>query len=85
MRKVVDGLSLDIPSEVYDPAEDSFLLAENVHDLTNEKVLEVGSGSGYVSLYLAKKFPRADFFCVEINIVVVNVPFCKSTGYRSAC
>ncbi|MCK5047058.1 MAG: methyltransferase [Candidatus Heimdallarchaeota archaeon] len=72
MRKVVDGLSLDIPSEVYDPAEDSFLLAENVHDLTNEKVLEVGSGSGYVSLYLAKKFPRADFFCVEINHIAAN-------------
>ncbi|NPE08604.1 MAG: methyltransferase [Asgard group archaeon] len=72
MRKVVDGLSLDIPSDVYDPAEDSFLLAENVHDLTNEKVLEVGSGSGYVSLYLAKKFPRADFFCVEINQIAAN-------------
>ncbi len=72
MHKVIDGLSLDIPSEVYDPAEDSFLLAENVHDLTNEKVLEVGSGSGYVSLYLAKKFPRADFFCVEINHIAAN-------------
>ena len=72
MHKVIDGLSLDIPSDVYDPAEDSFLLAENVHDLTNEKVLEVGSGSGYVSLYLAKKFPRADFFCVEINHIAAN-------------
>jgi len=72
MRKVVDGLSLDIPNNVYDPAEDSFLLAENVHDLTNEKVLEVGSGSGYVSIFLAKKFPRADFFCVEINPKAAN-------------
>ncbi|MHA1531744.1 MAG: HemK2/MTQ2 family protein methyltransferase [Candidatus Heimdallarchaeota archaeon] len=72
MRKVVDGLTLDIPSDVYDPAEDSFLLAENVRDLTNEKVLEVGSGSGYVSLYLAKKFPRVEFFCVEINQIAAN-------------
>ena len=72
MRKMVDGLSLDIPSDVYDPAEDSFLLAENVQDLTNEKVLEVGSGSGYVTLYLAKKFPRADFFCIEINPIAAN-------------
>ncbi len=37
MRKMVDGLSLDIPSDVYDPAEDSFLLAENVQDLIREQ------------------------------------------------
>ena len=67
MRKVIDGLSLDIPKDVYDPAEDSFLLAENILELTNERVLEVGSGSGYVSIYLAKKYPKTDFFCVEIN------------------
>ncbi|NHJ32370.1 MAG: methyltransferase [Asgard group archaeon] len=67
MRKMIDGLSLDIPKEVYDPAEDSFLLAENVHQLTNERILEVGSGSGYVSIYLAKKYPETDFFCIDIN------------------
>ncbi len=67
MQKKIDGLLLEIPEDVYDPAEDSFLLAENVLDLNNEKVLEIGSGSGYVSIFLAKNFPNADFFCVDIN------------------
>ncbi len=67
MKKSVDGLNLVIPKNVYDPAEDSFLLAENVVVHSNQKVLEVGSGSGYVSLYLAKKFPSAEYFCLDVN------------------
>lgn len=72
MQKIIDGLSLEIPIDVYDPAEDSFLLAENVLDLTNEKVLEVGSGSGYVSIYLSKKFPKTEFFCIDINPIAAR-------------
>ncbi|MHA1743286.1 MAG: HemK2/MTQ2 family protein methyltransferase [Candidatus Heimdallarchaeota archaeon] len=67
MRKSIDGLLLEIPQEVYDPAEDSFLLAENVVLNKGERVLEVGSGSGYVTLFLAKKFPFSEFFCLDIN------------------
>ena len=67
MRKSIDGLLLEIPPEVYDPAEDSFLLAENVVINKGERVLEVGSGSGYVTLFLAKKFPFSEFFCLDIN------------------
>ncbi len=67
MKKSVDGLNLVIPDNVYDPAEDSFLLAENVTVQPNHKVLEVGSGSGYVSLYLAQKFPLAEYFCLDVN------------------
>ncbi len=67
MMKSVDGLDLVIPDNVYDPAEDSFLLAENVVIQSNQKILEVGSGSGYVSLYLAQKFPLAEYFCLDVN------------------
>jgi len=67
MRKVIDGLTLDIPKDVYDPAEDSFLLTENVVIPDNSRVLEIGPGSGYVSLFLAKKYPHADYFCIDIN------------------
>ena len=67
MQKKIDGLELEIPKNVYDPAEDSFLLAENVVINTKDKVLEIGSGSGYVSIFLAKKYPEAEFFCVDIN------------------
>ncbi|MHA1441106.1 MAG: HemK2/MTQ2 family protein methyltransferase [Candidatus Heimdallarchaeota archaeon] len=67
MRKVIDGLTLTIPKDVYDPAEDSFLLAENVVIPDNGRVLEIGPGSGYVSLFLAKKYSQAEYFCIDIN------------------
>jgi release factor glutamine methyltransferase len=78
MKKVIDGLSLSIPKDVYDPAEDSFLLAENVVIPVNSKVLEIGPGSGYVSLYLAKKYPKAEYFCIDIN------PIAAITSKRNA-
>jgi release factor glutamine methyltransferase len=67
MKKTIDGLLLEIPQDVYDPAEDSFLLAENLEIRNKMKILEIGSGSGYVSLYLAKKYPQGEFFCLDIN------------------
>ncbi|NHJ48126.1 MAG: methyltransferase [Asgard group archaeon] len=66
-EKKIDGLILEIPPSVYEPAEDSFLLAENVEIKTNDKILEIGSGSGYVSLYLTKNNPTAEFFCTDLN------------------
>jgi release factor glutamine methyltransferase len=65
--KTIDGLKLYISPSVYEPAEDSFLLAEGAEIKENAKVLEVGSGSGYVTLYLAKRNSTAEFFCTDIN------------------
>jgi release factor glutamine methyltransferase len=66
-EKIIDGLTLIIPPSVYDPAEDSFLLAEKSVVKSHEKVLEIGSGSGYVTLFLAKNNPSAEFFCIDID------------------
>lgn len=41
--------------EVYDPAEDTMLLANNLNARENENVLEIGVGSGYISLIAAQK------------------------------
>jgi release factor glutamine methyltransferase len=41
--------------EVYEPAEDTVLLADNLDVREEDNVLEVGVGSGYVSLIAAKK------------------------------
>ena len=73
LKKTIDNLHLLIPSSVYDPAEDSFLLAENVHLKKGEKVLEVGSGSGYVSLYLAAKYSQVEFFCIDTNFAAAHI------------
>ena len=79
---MIDGLTINVPKDVYDPAEDSFLLAENVEIISHEKVLEVGSGSGYVSLFLASKFPNADFFCLDLNYAAIKATKANSVENR---
>ncbi|MBD3190344.1 MAG: methyltransferase [Candidatus Heimdallarchaeota archaeon] len=80
-NKKIDGLLIKIPETVYDPAEDSFLLAENVVLKENEKVLEIGSGSGYVSIFLAKKYPHVEYFCIDINFAAAKIT--KENGKRN--
>ena len=41
--------------EVYDPAEDTMLLANNLTVKKHDRVLEIGSGSGYVSLIASRE------------------------------
>jgi len=39
---------------VYEPSDDSFLLAENLNINPKDKVLEIGTGSGIVAMYASK-------------------------------
>ncbi len=58
------GLALRVSDGVYEPAEDSFMLASAAESLTGS-VLEVGCGSGIVSLACAKN--GATVWGVDIN------------------
>lgn len=49
------GLIFDIPEEVYEPADDSFMLAEEVEGLKAKKVLDVGTGSGIQAIVASGK------------------------------
>lgn len=53
MELSYNGLALIVSDGVYEPAEDSFLLASAAESLTG-RVLEVGCGSGMASLVCAK-------------------------------
>ena len=46
---------------------DSILLADFCRVKQNDRVLEPGSGTGIVSLLLAKKYPRASFTAIEVQ------------------
>ncbi|MFA5930245.1 MAG: HemK2/MTQ2 family protein methyltransferase [Candidatus Micrarchaeia archaeon] len=64
-------LRLSIPHRVYEPAEDSFLLATYASSLSGS-ILEVGCGSGIVSLSAAQASPKNTVLGVDINPLAVK-------------
>lgn len=54
-RVEFDGIVLQVPTSVYAPREDSFLLAAAVKKFAKGKVLEVGTGSGLSAIVAARK------------------------------
>ena len=48
------GLSIEVAPEVFRPAEDSFLLLQAVDVARGERFLEVGAGTGLLTLHAAK-------------------------------
>jgi release factor glutamine methyltransferase len=57
--------------DVYDPAEDSFLLLETVHTDSNDTVLELGTGCGLIALDCARR--GSDVVCTDINPFAVQL------------
>ena len=57
--------------EVYDPAEDSFLLLETLHIDSNDTVLELGAGCGLIALDCARR--GSHVICTDINPFAVQL------------
>lgn len=55
MKVIYKQLKLEVPKDVYKPAEDTFLLADNLEVETGEKILELGTGCGLLSIIAAKR------------------------------
>jgi release factor glutamine methyltransferase len=64
-RVHLDDLIFDVYEEVYEPAEDSFLFAENLDVEEGTKVLDVGAGCGLLGVLAAKKADSV--VAVDIN------------------
>ena len=65
------GLTIDLHPEVYDPAEDTFLLLEALNINPSNRVLELGTGCGVIGLYCASI--GADVICSDINPFAVEL------------
>ena len=65
------GIKLKLHPQVYEPAEDTFLLAENLAVMEGDVALDVGTGTGLIALLMAKK---ASFVLgVDINPLAVEL------------
>lgn len=67
----IDGIKLETNKEVYIPSEDSFLLSENLKVKKGDSVLEIGTGSGIVSIYASKKAKK--IIATDINFNAVEL------------
>ena len=47
-------LKIDVFPDVYPPAEDTFLLLDSIDIRPGDRVIEVGTGTGYVALHLCQ-------------------------------
>jgi release factor glutamine methyltransferase len=56
---------------VYDPAEDTMLLAKNLDVRLNDRVLEIGVGSGYITLVASQK--AKNVLGIDINPYAVRL------------
>jgi release factor glutamine methyltransferase len=52
------GLCFNTHPQVYEPAEDSYLLAENLELNRRDEVLEIGTGTGIIAVCAARKVAR---------------------------
>ena len=65
------SISILKDEEVYPPSEDSILLIESFDVGHKEKILEIGCGSGIVSIHCAKN--GADVTCGDLNPKAVSL------------
>lgn len=65
------GIRLKLHPQVYEPAEDTFLLAENLAVREGDTALDVGTGTGLIALLMAKK--ASSVLGVDINPLAVEL------------
>lgn len=66
-----DDLSIELHPEVYDPAEDSFLLLDSIKFTTQDMILELGTGCGLIALECARC--GANVVCTDINPFAIQL------------
>ena len=65
------GLTIYLHPEVYDPAEDTFLLIDVIDIKPEDFVFEIGTGTGIIGLYCV--MIGADVICSDINPYAIEL------------
>lgn len=65
MYRSYEDLKFKVSEDVYEPAEDTYLLVSAIEKERGEKALDLGCGCGLIALILAKKF--SEVIAIDIN------------------
>jgi release factor glutamine methyltransferase len=65
------GLTIYLHPEVYEPAEDTFLLLDTIDTRPDDMVFEMGTGTGIIGLYCSML--GADVVCSDINPLAIEL------------
>ncbi len=66
-----NSFCIELHSEVYEPAEDTFQLLESIAVKSGDRVFEVGTGCGVIALECARC--GADVICSDVNPFAVEL------------
>ncbi len=83
MEMILYGFRIDVSPDVYEPAEDTFLLAENLRVEERSNVLEVGTGTGLLALLCAVKARRVIAVDVSKEAAVCTSLNVKRNGIKN--
>ncbi len=64
-RTFFGDYAFEVCENVYEPSEDSFLFAENLHLKPGVRVLDVGTGTGILGILAAKQGGKV--LCLDVN------------------
>ncbi len=64
---LVNGLTIYQPEKGYRFSIDPFILAAHIRPKGNEKIVDLGCGSGIISLILAHRYPRLEINGIELQ------------------
>lgn len=65
-----EGITIYTNDEVYEPAEDTFLFAENLDLNRRDEVLEIGTGTGLIAICASKNSRKV--IATDINPAAIN-------------
>lgn len=66
-----NGLKIGLHPEIYEPSEDTFQILNSLNVTPDDRVLELGTGSGIISLECARQ--GCDVVCTDVNPYAVVV------------
>jgi len=71
-RVFYDDLAFQVPEDVYEPAEDTFLAADSLAQIVkeNDTVLDIGTGCGILAIIAARKAKKV--IATDVNLHAIS-------------